>query len=261
MKKKLPLIVTAMSILLFSCKKETIESPEPVPVVVNKKIVTTTFYSSLGATFEYNADGTLKLILDKRNWGTYQYTFSYQPGKVIITGRNVATNIIFETYNVILNAKGYASTCERTIYDNNGNPLYTDNIQYKYNADDLLEQSEEIGDYKIKYVYNSQQELVKSEYYDGAGNLKDYTEFQYGTTPDRFAAIGPASFSWFNFFLPARNKHLVTQSKQVNVVLNKVNWDCSFTYELDKDGYVKKSIVDNTLPGGTDWEWINTWNK
>ena len=260
MKKNLTFTILDFSLLLFSCSKKNSDLPAPPPPAVTKKIMTTTLFSN-GASFEYSPDGSLKKIVDQRNWGTYRWEFSYQPGKVMVTLYDDASNKKLEYDEFTLNVKGFAEKKEGNQFDNSEVPYDFKTTYYYYNAQGQLEKQESPASYKYLYYY-ANGNLIKSEYYNGANVLEDYITYEYSNLADRHPEMGAVSWSWINRFLPSKCNKLASKMKSFDVILNKVAWENEYTYELDTDGFVLKGTYkDISQPGNPSYFWVNTWDK
>ena len=260
MKKNLTFTILAISLLLFSCSKKNSDLPAPPPPTVTKKMMTTTRFGN-GASFEYNPDGSLKKIMDQRNWGTGRWEFLYQPGKAMVTLYDDATNKKLEYYEFTLNVKGFAEKKEGNQFDNSGVPNGFNTTYYYYNAQGQLEKQESPASYKYLYYY-ANGNVIKSEYYNGADVLQDYTTFEYTNLADKYPKVGAVSWTWVNHFLPSYCTKLASKIKGFDALLNEVNRDDEYIYELDTDGFVLKgTFKDISQPGNPSYSWMNTWDK
>lgn len=250
----------AASMLLFSCKKESVAPPlPPVPQPAGKQIVTSSS-GNMSAKYEYYADGKVKQVLNFRPWGNYTNKYTYQAGKVLMDVYN-DNGKKTEMYEMFLNAKGFMEKIVYTAFDNSGNPAGTSTSNLFYNAAGLLESYVTLNGGSSKYYYNNDRNLIKNEYYDNNQQLASVTTYGYGQLDDKFPVVSYLTGNDYSWFCPPLSTKLVTQIKRTDLMLNKVVNDVAISYQLDADGYVLKGMVDELLPGTIDWTFENTFDK
>ncbi|HRE37878.1 MAG TPA: hypothetical protein PK977_02660 [Chitinophagaceae bacterium] len=244
---------------ISSCSKNNTDVIPPVTQELKKTIKTSTINGNI--SFEFGPEGKPKQFIVERPWGSYRYDFIYEPAKATINVFNIATNQKEETYQASLNDKGHITQLIFDQYDNNGNPTATATTSYSYNAKGLLEMTTSPSSFSKKYYYDTEGNNIKTEYYNGSGQLINYTENDYSDKLDKCPAHNINQFTWQGFFLPALSKKLLNHKKQINAGTNTINFEIGITYELDAEGFVKKGMVDDLNPAGTDWSWTFTFDK
>mgnify|MGYP001000851894 CR=1 FL=1 len=244
---------------ISSCSKKNTDVLPPATPEIKKTITASTFNGN--TSFQFGPDGKPKQFIQEKAWASYRHDFIYEPGKVTVDIYDMATNKKLENFQVTVNDKGLMIQSIYTQYDINGNPILSNTKSFSYTAKGLLETVTSPSSFSQKYFYDAEGNNTKSEFYNGGGQLVDYTEYSYSDKLDKYPAHSIRQFTWEGFFLPALSKRLVSHMKKMNAVTNAISFEYEMNYELDPAGYVKKGMVDDLDPAATDWNWTCTWDK
>ncbi len=255
MKKFISFLIIS-SVLLASCKKDKTDVVAPgAPAVPSKKLAHSTMNGDL--TLTYNADGTLRTLDKVVAFGPYHFTttYSYSPGKVNYLAMLNGKKSEIGEYTIV---NGRPTTFVWTYFDAFENPLATYTETFKYNAKGLLAEHQFGPVVHTLYTYDANDNLVTAVYYNDQGIAESKTEYTYGNQKDLFPAMNYMSSDGEGFLLPAYSKYLPVTQKGTNLLTNTIEFENSFTYTLDADGYVIKGKSDAANPAHTDYEWIST---
>lgn len=163
MNKQVAIIITALCVVLFSCKKEnTPVDPSPAGPPANSKVKTRDFGGTI-SEFTYNADGSINKVTSN---GRLLFEYQYSPGKVT-SFQYLADGSVGEKVNMTLNADGLV-----TDYQSENFP--TTVIKYEYNADKSL---------KAKKNYDNGILSTITLYTFKDGNLVKDSTFSAGGAP------------------------------------------------------------------------------
>ncbi len=245
------LAIIAVTTLVISCSKST----EDLAPQATKKIKRVDYQNGNYAEVTYQPDGKVKTVVNKMNQYVYTKTFTHTPGKVsylsVLGGKK---NEIGE-YTIV---SGKVSSFTWTYFDANEAPIATYTETYSYNAQGLLSKRLFQNGYYYTFSYNKDGDCIEHIYYDANDVPNNKYIHAYTTQDDRFPWFTEDDDSGSGFLFPARSKHLRKSTKALNMLNNgSVIYDYQIQHQLDKDGYVVKSVFTNLVDNNSSYSVMN----
>jgi hypothetical protein len=249
MKIKFSLLAITAGLFLSGYKEHL---PGDGGVSMSKKIVRTNIRD--GQSVSFNADGTPTSISWLQAGSRCVKTFFYGPGRISYT---VMIDDKKKEHGEYRLAGGKITTLDWTHFDESGKPSGHYLETFTYNLNGLLARHSFNNSWS-EYVYDEDQNLVRTSHYNSQGKPTTIVEYEYGGTRDLFPAMNYFNKDGSGFFMPAFSRFLPASKKVTRVVNGEVTLKGRFSYVLDADGYVLKGKWDAISAGDTDSEWSNT---
>ncbi len=268
--KAIALFSLAVPFGLLSCQNSSLITPErpalnPTPTVQNldggisagspKKYTLTTHGQG---TLTYLGDGRLHKVSYKP--GTYLYNYTnYTYGSLQIKTTSYSGYQVGEenTYFTDANTgRCYESNEKSYVFYSFGTVMNEQNWVYTYNATGQLTSRAKKSNIlaRTAYTYNATGDLSKTTTYGANGIATSEATFTYALSAadplltdhhplnNRYADLPNPYLRIFG----KSSKHLVKRITEKSLPGNQVQYDFSFTYTLNADGYVTEQKMLNT---------------
>ncbi|HEX2628860.1 MAG TPA: hypothetical protein VHM26_07610 [Chitinophagaceae bacterium] len=247
MKKIFSLTLLAVVLFAASCSKDKNDNGGPG----TKRLKSTTLDENW--SFAYNNDGTLKEITGPSG---FKETLTYETGKITVKTFWNDINTAKAEWTI---TNGKPVHVVRSYFDNMGQPSGGNFVDYEFNPKGLLGKvSYDYGGYD-EYEYDSNDNLIRITSYNDQGIATFKSEYGYGTQVDRFPQYSVLRSDTEGFFFPPLSKHLPVSKKEIPLPANTVNFEMTYNYELDADGYVIKGTGTSLNPNYSGYSWVNAY--
>ena len=235
----------AAATLLVSCSKDA----DQLYIPATKKMKRVVYENGNYAEVNYDESGKVKTVVNKAGVYLYTKTFTHSPGTIsylsVLNGKKTEVGDF-----TIVNGKVTDFTW--TYFDAYEAPINTFHETYEYNVQGLLSKHNyDDGSFYI-YTYNNEGDLMEQVYHDVNGTPTDKFTYSYTSLVDKFPWFSEDDDSGHAFLFPAESKHLEKGLIHTKLPGGTINYEYSISHELDKDGYVVKSVFIKTAgsPGG-----------